>query len=107
MRNGRGLIRRPETALEPAHPSKAIWRWHYASQRLFKKPSVDDAALAKALSALGRSRLAANMNQLAKATNMGRLTLKPDAEQELSQACADIAAMRSALLKALGLREDV
>ena len=71
-----------------------------------RKPSVDDAALAKALSALGRSRLAANMNQLAKATHMGRLTLKPDAAEELSQACADIAVMRSALMTALGLRTD-
>ena len=69
-----------------------------------RRPGVDDEALAKALSELGRSRLASNLNQLAKAANVGRLRLKPDSEAELLRACADIAAMRRELMNALGLK---
>lgn len=81
---------------EAADPRKGVKR----------RPGVDDAALAKALSALGQSRLAPNMNQLAKAANAGRLRLKPEAEAELRRACADIAVMRGELMKALGLKAE-
>ena len=73
---------------------------------LSRKPKIDDAALAKVLSALGQSRLTSNMNQLAKAANTGRLSLKSETEQELIRACAEIAEMRLALMKALGLRME-
>lgn len=71
-----------------------------------RRPHINDVMLAKALSDLGRSRLASNMNQLARASNTGRLRLKPEAEAELIRACADIAAMRRELMTALGLKAE-
>ncbi len=69
-----------------------------------RRPSVDNAALARALSALGQSRLAANLNQIAKAAHMGALPVSPELEDDLAAACADVQAMRRALVQALGLR---
>lgn len=71
-----------------------------------RRPSVDQKALAQALSALGKSRLSANLNQIAKAANQGALPVSPEVAAELSQACADIAAMRSDLITALGLKSE-
>ncbi len=69
---------------------------------LRKDPKVsDDEALGHVLGALGKSRLSNNVNQLAKAVNMGALPVTPETEAELQQACADIAAMREALMRAL------
>lgn len=70
-----------------------------------KKPKVDQPGLAAALAALGQSRLAANLNQIAKAANMGALPVSPELCAELEAACADVAAMRAALMRALGLKE--
>lgn len=67
-----------------------------------KAPVQDHEALAKVLSALGRSRLASNLNQLARAVNTGTLPVHPETEAELRQACAEVAAIRAALFKALG-----
>ncbi|MEL6205894.1 MAG: hypothetical protein AAFR47_11360 [Pseudomonadota bacterium] len=67
------------------------------------KPVADHAALAKVLASLGGSRLSSNLNQLAKAVHSGSLPVTPDTESELRAACADVAAMRAALLSALGL----
>lgn len=71
-----------------------------------RKPGPDKKALAQALSALGQSRLSSNMNQIAKAAHLGTLPLGPDLEDELSTACADIRAMRDALIRALGLKPE-
>jgi len=68
-----------------------------------RRPVEDHAALAQVLAALGRSHLASNFNQLAKAANSGSLPVTPDTEAALRQACADVATMRTALLRALGL----
>ena len=46
-------------------------------------PVKDHAALARALGLLGNLRLANNLNQLAKAANIGALPLSPEVEQEL------------------------
>lgn len=67
------------------------------------KPVADHVALAKVLACLGSSRLSSNLNQLAKAVYSGSLPVTPDTENELRSACEDIAAMRAALLTALGL----
>lgn len=66
-------------------------------------PVADHTELARALALLGGSRLSANMNQLAKAANLGMLPVTPDTEANLAKACADIAEMRDALVTALGL----
>lgn len=66
-------------------------------------PVRDHTELARILAALGSSRLSQNMNQMAKAVNTGSLPVTPDTEKHLQEACADIAAMRAALISALGL----
>ena len=57
------------------------------------------------MAALGHSRLSTNVNQLARAVNSGSLPVTPDTEKALKDACADIAWMRIALMKSLGLYE--
>lgn len=67
-------------------------------------PGRDRDALARLLGALGRSRLANNLNQLAKLANLGALPMTPETEGDLRRACAEIAEMRRLLLEALGIR---
>ena len=78
-------------------------------KRLTRKkrvPRVDQPALAKALGELGKSRLASNMNQIAKAAHMGALPVTPELEQELFEACAAIKEMRGALISAIGIKDQ-
>lgn len=70
-----------------------------------KRPVKDHAELAQLMAALGNSRLSSNVNQLAHAVNSGSLPVTPDTEKALMAACADIAWMRIALMKSLGLYE--
>ncbi|MGR3757790.1 MAG: hypothetical protein ACU0AT_11255 [Tranquillimonas sp.] len=65
-------------------------------------PVQDHQELGRILGSLGASRLSQNLNQLARAANRGALPVSPDVEAELKQACADVAAMRDALMRALG-----
>ncbi|SES21600.1 mobilisation protein (MobC) [Tranquillimonas rosea] len=89
----------------------------YIRQRLFrdketprqtrgKFPVKDHAALGRVLGALGQSRLANNLNQIARAVNTGSLPVTPETEEEIKQACSDVNAMRRDLLLALGLHES-
>lgn len=71
-------------------------------KRKGNSPVKDKAALARVLGALGQSRLSSNLNQLAKAVNTGSLPVTPETEADLKAACKDIAALRAALLRALG-----
>jgi len=73
--------------------------------RRHPRPVKDHKALAEVLARLGASRLASNLNQLARAANAGALPVTPETEAALRQACADIAAMRAALMRALGFKE--
>ena len=59
--------------------------------------------LALVLSELGQSRLASNINQLAKAANMGALDITPEIEKEIETACQEIQTMRALLIAALGV----
>ena len=68
------------------------------------QPSESDRDAAAGLAGLGQSRLASNMNQIAKAANMGALPVTPDLLEELHQACADIRTMRDALIASQGLK---
>ena len=72
-------------------------------RRKVKKPKPDSAMLAMVLSELGQSRLASNINQLAKAANMGALDVTPEIEREIEQACQEIETMRILLIAALGV----
>jgi hypothetical protein len=67
-----------------------------------RKPLKDERALARLLGELGKARLANNLNQLAKAVNMGSLPVTPDTEKALQRACAEIQDMRELLMQALG-----
>lgn len=89
----------------------------YVRERLFgkgvrprrkgrKPPSRDNEALGRVLGALGASRLASNLNQLAKAVNTGSLPVTPETEKELREACAAVMAMRDELMRALGRGPD-
>lgn len=76
---------------------------HTEKRRKIKKPKPDTAMLAMVLSELGQSRLASNINQLAKAANMGTLDITPEIEREIKQAYREIQAMRALLITALGV----
>jgi len=71
-----------------------------------KHPVKDHQELARVLGELGRSRLANNLNQLAKAANSGSLEVSPDTEKLLLNACGDIRWMRQVLMSALGLMPE-
>lgn len=73
-----------------------------APVRRTRRPSVDRMMLSGLLGKLGASRLPQNMNQIAKAANLGTLPVMPETEAEIRQACYDIAVMRLTLMKALG-----
>ena len=65
----------------------------------------DGEALARVLAALGQSRIASNLNQLAKAVNIGVLPVTPETERQIGEACSAIIAMRRDLMHALGIAE--
>lgn len=71
-----------------------------------KHPVKDHQELAKVLGELGHSRLANNLNQLARAANSGSLEVSPDTEKSLLNACGDIRWMRHVLMSALGLMPE-
>ena len=78
-----------------------------AEQRHYiRKPKVDEKLIAPVLAALGASRLSSNLNQLAKAANCGTLDVSQDVEQQLTDACGAVLAMRDALIMALGLKAE-
>ena len=67
-------------------------------------PVKDHEALGRVLAALGRSGLHAGLNRLSRQLDGPSVTVKPETQAALRGACADIAAMRRALMAALGLR---
>tara|TARA_B100001971_G_C17916435_1_gene395497 strand:- start:151 stop:525 length:375 start_codon:yes stop_codon:yes gene_type:complete len=75
-------------------------------KRNLRRTRADEEALAEALSILGRSKISNNLNQLAKAVHSGSLSITPDTEDQLRQACRDIEVMRGMLIEALGLKDD-
>ena len=68
-------------------------------------PSKDHVAPATVLAKLGQSGLAASLRDIAKASQIGALPVSPELEAELHEACRDVAAMKSLLMKALGIEE--
>ncbi len=82
----------------------------YIRERLLEDPPrrrrvsvIDQAALLRVLGQLGQSRLANNLNQLARQANMGALPVTPETEEALQDAAADISEIRRILIEALGL----
>lgn len=70
-----------------------------------KFPVKDHQALSRVLAALGQSRIANNLNQLAAAAHIGALPVTPDIETDLREAAVHIAEMRRMLIAALDLRD--
>lgn len=68
-------------------------------------PSAELAVMGQMLGGLGQSRLAANMNQIAKAANLGTLPVSSELEAELLSACAAIQTIKSELVSAMGIKE--
>jgi len=66
----------------------------------------DRQALAKVLALLGGTRLASNLNQLAKLANTGALPVDQETESELADAVSIVREIRLLLLIALGMKED-
>lgn len=75
-------------------------------RRRRSRPKVDHVLLSALLAKLGQSRIANNLNQLAKAANSGSLVLEPDIEADLRECLAAIDEMRLQLVEALGLSES-
>lgn len=75
-------------------------------KRRMKRPVKDHEILAQLLTKLGASRIANNLNQLARAANSGSLLLIPEIEEDLRQALSDIAWMRKTLMQGLGLYQS-
>lgn len=67
----------------------------------------DRKSLAQLLALLGQSRLSSNLNQLARAANIGALPVTPDIEDELRAALFDVRELRRLLLLALGFKAEV
>ena len=74
-----------------------------APRKRGKFPVKDHQALAQLIGLLGQSRLANNVNQLARAANTGSLAVTPDTEEALMSATADINHMRQLLIQALDI----
>lgn len=64
--------------------------------------TADRQLLARVLAALGESRLASNLNQLAYAANSGSLFCDDQIAARLTEACSEVSAIRVLLMQALG-----
>ena len=105
----------PEEKARLVHDAAGMSISAYVRDRLFgesarprktrgKFPVKDHRALARVLRALGGSNLAQDFDALSWAVEDGSANLDPESTRVLRQACADIAAMRRELIKALGLK---
>lgn len=71
-----------------------------------KAPIKDHQALAKVLGGLARLEIFMTVKALLKLVQSGNITVKPDTERALQQACTDIHAMRHDLITALGIKPE-
>jgi len=69
-----------------------------------KKPVKDQKELAKLLAMFGQSRIANNINQLARAANSGSLPVNEDALKALNEANKSVHWIKKTLIKALGIQ---
>ena len=65
---------------------------------------TDQKLIAKLLAALGSSRIASNINQLAKAANSGSLPVNIEVIDALNEAVEAIRWMRDTLIEAMGIK---
>ncbi len=69
-----------------------------------RAPVKDHEELAQVLALLGQSRIANNLNQLAKEAHLGSLIIDEQTKRQIDEACFHILDMRQHLIKALGLK---
>ncbi|NVP56623.1 hypothetical protein [Mycoplana rhizolycopersici] len=84
--------------------SKALGSPPLKGRRAIGVSVEDQKALAQILALLGRSHLASNLNQLAKAVHLGVLPVTPETEADLAEACRSVVELRKILIDALGLQ---
>lgn len=77
---------------------------HAQKRKQSRRTTIDHEILAQLLGTLGQSQLGPNMTQIARLAEKGALPFTPETENEIKQACFQIASMRVALIKALGLK---
>lgn len=70
-----------------------------------RRSAPDEKLLAQILGKLGQSALAQSLATLAQAGRLGSLPITPETETAIRKACADIAAIKSMLMKALHIQE--
>ena len=63
------------------------------------------AELARALALLGQSEVGPALRSMAHAAEQGALPLDPETQASIRAACADIAVIKSLLMKSLGIKE--
>jgi len=76
----------------------------FIQKRRPKASSLDRKTLGKLLGALGKSRIASNINQLARAANSGSLPVNEDVTKALMSAVRTIEWMKITLIEGMGLK---
>lgn len=74
-------------------------------QKRHSAPVKDHRALAELLAKVGRADQASSLRELAHLARLGALPVTPETEAALLAATRDIAAIKSLLMRALGVRE--
>lgn len=99
------LTEKERTALERRSGRKSLGA--YIRACLFKSSAskANKSDIASLLRWLGKSDIAANIRELAQAARSGSLPVSPETSAKLDKACQDILAIKSMLMKALGIKE--
>lgn len=69
-----------------------------------KAPIKDREELAQVLALLGQSKIANNLNQLAKEAHLGSLLMDEETQDQINEAYLHVLDMRQHLIRALGLK---
>lgn len=75
------------------------------SPRVTRHGRKDRRDMATVLARLGAMQASASLQELARLGRLGALPMTPEVEAALLQACDDLAAIKTELMTALGLRE--
>ncbi|MGH1353410.1 MAG: hypothetical protein ACRBBN_21760 [Methyloligellaceae bacterium] len=99
------LTEKERSELERRSGSKSLGA--YIRTCLFKTSAskANRSDVASLLRWLGKSDIAANVRELAQAARSGSMPVSPETSVELDKACQDILAIKSMLMKALGIKE--
>ncbi|MFN3224720.1 MAG: hypothetical protein ACE360_00525 [Hyphomicrobiales bacterium] len=93
------LVRRAGSRSVSAYVRELV----FAARAGAQKPRRSD--LAQVLGLLGASDLSSSVGELARLAKLGALPVSEETETALQAACADIAAMKATLMRALGIKE--